>query len=315
MIAKVYEKFNYITTTILILLLLGISIYYSTLQFDWLSFDSQILNIIIIFGALLLIGFSIDTVTRQLTIDRSNRNAYHLILYPLVVMSYPVESIDLRFILSAAAFFSAWRNFRLFLITTRNEEQIERLFDTAILLSVSSLLIFENIVLFLFPMVIMLTSQIKNRARFILILTFTPLIFLPSAFITIKIFSLDKFLFSSYLFGNQFPMTNDFDLSFMLKSIPFLLTISLYLIGVVVKMTKSSGYQRKALDIVGILFIIAPFILISFQKYVSGSEFHYFSLIIVYFISQIFAKKINSLIVNFIFISLILSIIIFNFLI
>ena len=315
MIAKVFKKFNYITIVISTLSLLCISIYYSTLEFDWFSFESQILNIIIVFGSLLLISYSIDTVTRALTIERSNRNAYHLILFPLVVLSFPVESIDLRFILSSAAFFSAWRNFRLFLITTRNEQQLKRIFDTAILLSIASLLIFENIALFLFPLAILLASQIKNIARFIVVLTFTPLVFLPSVFIITKYFSLDNFLFSSYLFGNQFPMNNDFDLSFIVKSIPFLLIIALYLMGVIIKMMKSSGYQRKALDIAGILFIIAPFILISFQKYVSGSEFYYFSLILVYFIAQIFTKKINSSILNFIFISLILSIIIFNFLI
>ena len=106
MIAKVFKKFNYITISISTLSLLCISIYYSTLEFDWFSFESQILNIIIVFGSLLLISYSIDTVTRELTIERSNRNAYHLILFPLVVLSFPVESIDLRFILSAAAFFS-----------------------------------------------------------------------------------------------------------------------------------------------------------------------------------------------------------------
>ena len=219
MIAKVFEKFNYITITISILLLLGISVYYSTLKFDWFSFESKILNIILIFGALLLINYSIDTVTRELTIERINKNAYHLILFPLVILSFPIESIDLRFILSSAAFFSAWRNFRLFLITTRNEQQLKRIFDTAILLSIASLLIFENIALFLFPLAILLASQIKNIARFIVVLTFTPLVFLPSVFIITKYFSLDNFLFSSYLFGNQFPMNNDFDLSFIVKSI------------------------------------------------------------------------------------------------
>ena len=315
MIAKVFEKFNYITITISILLLLGISVYYSTLKFDWFSFESKILNIILIFGALLLINYSIDTVTRELTIERINKNAYHLILFPLVILSFPIESIDLRFILSSAAFFSAWRNFRLFLISTTYEKQIKRLFDTAILLSLSSLLIFENIALFLFPLAIMITSQIINDARFYVILIFTPLIVLPSAYIILKTLSLETLVLSSYIFGNQFPMNNELNLSFTLNSIPFLLVILLYLVGVFVKMIKSSGYQRKVLDIAGILFIIAPFILISFQKYVSGSEFYYFSLILVYFIAQIFTKKINSSILNFIFISLILSIIIFNFLI
>ena len=50
----------------------------------------------------MLSNYTIDTVTRQLTIERSNRNAYHLLLYPLIVISYPVESIDMTFLLSSA---------------------------------------------------------------------------------------------------------------------------------------------------------------------------------------------------------------------
>ena len=47
MIAKTFEKFNYITVTISVLLLLGISIYYSTLEIKWSFFESQILNTLI----------------------------------------------------------------------------------------------------------------------------------------------------------------------------------------------------------------------------------------------------------------------------
>ena len=66
MIAKAFEKFNYITVTICVLLLLGISIYYSTLEIKWSFFESQILNILVIFSSFLLISYSIDTVTIKL---------------------------------------------------------------------------------------------------------------------------------------------------------------------------------------------------------------------------------------------------------
>ena len=79
MIAKTFEKFNYTTLIICVLLLFGISIYYSTLEIKWSFFESQILNVLVIFSSFLLTCYSIDTVTRQLTIERSGRNAYHLI--------------------------------------------------------------------------------------------------------------------------------------------------------------------------------------------------------------------------------------------
>jgi hypothetical protein len=80
-------------------------------------------------------------------------------------------------------------------------------------------------------------------------------------------------------------------------------------------MRRASGLKRRVLDLSGILFFFTPFIIILFQENSSGSEYHYFSLVLVYFMSQIFSKKINSSIVNFIFISIIASIIIFKFLV
>ena len=114
MFAKTFEKFSYTSAGISTVLLLGISYYYTTLDINWSLFESKIINGILIFGALMLSNYAIDTVTRELTIERSNRNAYHLLLYPLVVMCYPVESIDMRFIISSAAIWAAWRNVRIF---------------------------------------------------------------------------------------------------------------------------------------------------------------------------------------------------------
>ena len=99
MIAKAFQKFNYTSLIVSSILLMGVSYYYTTLDIIWSFFESKILNGIIVFGAFMLTIYSIDTVTRQLTIERANRNAYHLLLYPLVIFSFPLESIDMRFIL------------------------------------------------------------------------------------------------------------------------------------------------------------------------------------------------------------------------
>ena len=313
MIAKTFEKFNFITVTICVLLLLGTSIYYSTLEIKWSFFESQILNILIIFGSFLLTIYSIDTVTRQLTIERSGRNALHLILYPLVILSYPIESVDLRFIISSALIFSAWRNFRIFLETNRHEKRIKRLLDISILLSLPVFLILENVLLFIIPFLILLTSNIKKDVKHFILLTMTPLVFISSAYIFLEAFSYESYLFSSFLIGDDF--------SFLSKPVfsqaqaPFALVCCYYLISSITKMRRASGLKRRVLDLSGILFFFTPFIIILFQENSSGSEYHYFSLVLVYFMSQIFSKKINSSIVNFIFISIIASIIIFKFLV
>ena len=91
MIAKAFQKFNYTSLIVSSILLMGISYYYTTLDIVWSFFESKVLNGILVFGSLLLTLYSIDTVTRQLTIDRTNRNAYHIFLYPLVLFSFPLE--------------------------------------------------------------------------------------------------------------------------------------------------------------------------------------------------------------------------------
>ena len=183
MIAKTFEKFNYITVTICVLLLLGISIYYSTLEIKWSFFESQILNVLIIFTSFLLTSYSIDTVTRELTVERSGRNALHLILYPLVIFSYPIESVDLRFIISSALIFSAWRNYRIFLETNRDDRRIKRLLDTSLLLSLSVFLILDNILLFIIPVLVYFTANIKKDVKHVILLTITPLVFISSVYI------------------------------------------------------------------------------------------------------------------------------------
>ena len=313
MIAKTFEKFNYITVTICVLLLLGISIYYSTLEIKWSFFESQILNVLIIFTSFLLTSYSIDTVTRQLTVERSGRNALHLILYPLVILSYPIESVDLRFIISSALIFSAWRNYRIFLETNRDDQRIKRLLDTSLLLSLSVFLILDNIILFIIPVLIYFTANIKKDVKHVILLTITPLVFVSSVYIFLEFFSQEYYLFSSFLIGDDFTFLSK--PVFSQTQVPFALLCCYYLIAVIAKISRASSVQRRSLDLAGIFFFFTPFIIISFQENSSGSEYHYFSLILVYFIAQIFSKKINSSIVNFIFISIIASIIIFKFLV
>ena len=313
MIAKTFEKFNYITVTICVLLLLGISIYYSTLEIKWSFFESQILNVLIIFTSFLLTSYSIDTVTRQLTVERSGRNALHLILYPLVILSYPIESVDLRFIISSALIFSAWRNYRIFLETNRDDQRIKRLLDTSLLLSLSVFLILDNIILFIIPVLVYFTANIKKDVKHVILLTITPLVFVSSVYIFLEFFSQEYYLFSSFLIGDDFTFLSK--PVFSQTQVPFALLCCYYLIAVIAKISRASSFQRRSLDLAGIFLFFTPFIIISFQENSSGSEYHYFSLILVYFIAQIFSKKINSSIVNFIFISIIASIIIFKFLV
>ena len=313
MITKAFEKFSYTSAGISSLLLLGITYYYLTLPLKWSFFESKILNGLLIFGALMLTNYAIDTITRQLTIERANRNAYHLLLYPILIFSFPIESIDMRFILSSAAIWSAWRNMRIFFELTNNEKQKRRLFDASLLLSFASLIILENLIIFIYPLIVLITANIKRDLKHFFILFFTPLLIIPSAYVILSFLSLDSYLFSLYFLGDQLQTLDGVKLNLSTDYIPISIVFILYLISFLIKFFRTFGLKRRVLDIVGFVFVAFTSCLFVYQQDLSGSELHYLSLILVYFISQLFAKKISSLYVNFIFTSIIVSTIIFKF--
>ena len=315
MIAKAFQKFSFTSAGISSLLLLVVTYYYLTLEAKWSFLESKILNGVLIYGALMLSNYAIDTVTRQLTIERSNRNAYHLLLYPLVIICYPIESVDLKFILSSTAVWGAWRNMRIFLELTNNTKRIKRLFDAMVLLSISSLIILDNLIIFLYPLLVLLTTNIKRDLKHFIILFMTPLIILPSAYVLLSSLSLDGYLFSSYFFADQPQAIDEYNFSLTYSYVPISIVFVLFVIAVIMKFLRTYSLRRRILDVVGVLFIILTSLFFSMDQQLSGSEFHYLSLPVVYMVSQIFVKKIKSSYVNFIFIVLIASIVTFNFLI
>ena len=317
MIAKAFQKFNYTSLIVSSILLMGVSYHYTTLDIIWSFFESKILNGIIVFGAFMLTIYSIDTVTRQLTIERANRNAYHLLLYPLVIFSFPLESLDMRFILGSAAIWSAWRNTRLFVETVNNQEKIKRLLDAVLLITISSLLILENIFILIVPIIILFAGNINRDIKYFIIIIGTPIIMIPSINVILTFLNLDSLLFSSYLFNTtdklEISMFSNFVVPFSFW--PLVLVIFYFLIAVILKLRKTVGFQRRLLDIIGVIFFFSFITFLITNQNISGSEFHYVSLILVYFISQIFTININSIYVNLIFISIIASTFIFKFII
>ena len=317
MISRAFQKFSFTSAGISSLLLLFVTYYYLTLEIKWSFIESKILNGVLIYGALMLTNYAIDTVTRQLTIERSNRNAYHLLLYPLVIFSFPLESIDMRFILGSAAIWSAWGNTRLFIETTNNQEKIKRLFDAVLLITISSALVLENIFILLVPIIILFLGNTKRDIKYFIIIIVTPIIILPTINVILSFLKLDNKLFSSYFFDTSYKLEISMLNYFGVQSsfLPLILVIVYFFIAVVIKLRKTVGFQRRMLDIIGVFFFFLFIIFFTVNQNISGSEFHYISLIIVYFIAQIFTKKINSIYVNLIFISLTVSIVTFKFII
>ena len=314
MIAKAFQKFSFTSAGISSLLLLVVTYYYLTLEVKWSFVESKIFNGVLIYGALMLSNYAIDTVTRQLTIERSNTNAYHLLLYPLIIICYPIESVDLKFILSSTAVWAAWRNMRIFLELTNNTKKNKRLFDAMVLLSLSSLIILDNLIIFFYPLLVLITTNIKRDLKHFIILFMTPLIVLPTAYVLLSFLSLDSYLFSSYFFADQSQVIEEYNFNLTYSYVPIFIVFVLFVTSVIIKFLRTYSLRRRILDIVGVLFIVLTSLFFSMDQQLSGSEFHYLSLPLVYMISQIFVKKIKSLYVNFIFVLLIASIVTFKFL-
>ena len=140
---------------------------------------------------------------------------------------------------------------------------------------------------------------------------------IPSINVILTFLNLDSLLFSSYLFNTtdklEISMFSNFVVPFSFW--PLVLVIFYFLIAVILKLRKTVGFQRRVLDIIGGIFFFSFITFFITNQNISGSEFHYVSLILVYFISQIFTIKINSIYVNLIFISIIASTFIFKFII
>jgi hypothetical protein len=160
----------------------------------------------------------------------------------------------------------------------------------------------------------------------------TPLIILPSAYALLSFLSLDSYLFFSYFFSDQpqaideynvipnssrffLMLFREYNINLTYSYVPIVIVFVLFVISVITKFQRTAGSQRRILDVVGVLFMTLTCLFFTMDQQLTGSEFHYLSLILVYFISQIFVKKLKSSYVNFIFMSLIASIIIFKFLI
>ena len=221
---------------------------------------------------------------------------------------------------------------RIFLELTNNTKRIKRLFDAIVLLSLSSLIILDNLIIFFYPLLVLITTNIKRDLKHFIILFMTPLIILPSAYVLFSSLSLDGYLFSSYFFADQpqaideyntipnssrffLMLLSEYSFNLTYSYVPIVIVFVLFVISVIIKFQRTAGSQRRILDLIGVFFLILTSLFFSMDQQLSGSEFHYLSLPLVYMISQIFVKKIKSLYVNFIFVLLLTSIVTFKFLI
>ena len=93
--------------------------------------------------------------------------------------------------------------YRLFLETVNNQEKIKRLLDAVLLITISSVLILENIFILIIPIIILFAGNINRDIKHFIIIIGTPIIMIPAINVILTFLNLDSILFSSYLFNNS----------------------------------------------------------------------------------------------------------------
>ena len=144
-------------------------------------------------------------------------------------------------------------------------KKTKRLFDACALLSFSSLIILDNLIIFIYPLMALVTANIKIDLKHYLILFMTPLIILPSAYVLLSFLSLDSYLFSSYFFADQLQATDEYNfipnssrffLTLLLEDtfnltysyVPIFIVFVLFVISVIIKFLRTYGTRRRILD-------------------------------------------------------------------
>ena len=124
------------------------------------------------------------------------------------------------------------------------------------LLSFSSLIIAENLIIFAYPLLALITSNIKRDFKHYIIIFMTPIIILPSGYVLLSFLSLENYLLSSYFFGDQLQMLDEFKFILPASYIPVSIVFVLYIISLIIKFYKKISLRRRILDFVGVVFFI-----------------------------------------------------------
>ena len=314
MIAKLFKLNSYASLTVTGLLLSLVAYNYSNLTATWLSFQEKSLNFLLILATLIITIRAIGRVFQFVRIDTSSK--YYMLMYPLILLTFPVESVDLRLLLCPAFFFSGWSFFRQY-IEHKNSISTKRsmvlLFDSILLVSLSSILFVEHLLLLLFLLAGLVFSKkpinLKELGVFIII----PILLFFATYNIFLLFDINDLFFSSFKSLKNLSFSNQFNLSFIYHSPALLYIFFLFIISLLILFQKKASYDVQTLDYDGLFYFGTVLSVIAFVNPQSGLELHYLSLPLTYYIYHLFSWKKSRYFANFILISLIINVLLFTF--
>ena len=314
MIAKLFKRFSVFSLFLSLLILSFLSYLYSDLEMLWLSFQSRILNFLIILGLLIM---TINAVRRVFRFSKlENRFNCYLLTYPLIVFSFPVELFDIRILLSSTLFFNGWASFREYIDsknTLSSSVLLNKLFDSTLLITFSAAIFYENIFFLCFPFLAMIFSKKSINRQELGIILLTPIIILFALCQFLLAVEFDSFFFSSLLSEYYFSFSNTFEISLIYEKIDLLIILSLFAFSIMIGNKSKIDYDARTLEYDGLAYFFLILLVIGFSSSPPGMLLHYLSLPIAYYSNRVFTINKKTYIPNFLIILLTISFLLFNF--
>ncbi len=314
MIAKVFKQYSYLSVTVSTLLLSLISYNYSNLTATWFSFQAKSLNFFLILAILVITIRSIGRILHFLNIEATSN--YHLLIYPLIVLSFPTESFDLRLLLCPALWVSGWAFFREYLENRKRisgKRSIVLLLDSVLLVSISSILFIEHLFLLLMLLICLVFSTKSITSRELGVFILIPILLLFSTYTFFWLFDVDALFFSSILSLKNLSFSNQPNLSFIYYNPSLLYIFFLFTCSLLLLYRLKASYDIKMLNYAGLFVFGILLTMIAFVNPLSGIELHYLSLPLTRQVYVLLIFKKRHYFANFIFISLIISVLLFTF--
>jgi len=314
MIAKVFKQYSYLSVTVSTLLLSLISYNYSNLTATWFSFQAKSLNFFLILAILVITVWAIGKILHFLNIEATLH--YHLLIYPLIVLSFPTESFDLRLLLCPALWITGWAFFREYLENRKGisgKRSIVLLLDSVLLVSISSILFIEHLFLLLMLLICLVFSTKSITSRELGVFILIPILLFFTTYTIFLLFDVDGLFFSSILSLKNLSFSNQPNLSFIYYNTSLLYIFFLFTCSLLLLYRLKASYDIKMLNYAGLFVFGILLTMIAFVNPLSGIELHYLSLPLTSAVYVLLIFKKRHYFANFIFISLIISVLLFTF--
>jgi len=318
MITKIFKRKSLFSLTLSAILIAFIAYNYSQSKITWSLFQSQWLNFLLFFGIMIMTlrAYSFE-MKGKAYVSEKNKNAFYLLMYPLIILSFPYETIDVRLLLCPALIYNAVFCISQYSLSKKQfaKTRILLLIDTIVLITLASFLIVENAIFLVFLLLGLFWTGSRLVLNEILLIIIVPIILSFTAHTFLSLFNYQDLLFTSFIFDNNHVIVNNINWEFFYANKYLFLLIFIFIYAMILAITRKYRYQERAYISRRIFFAIIVLITIILVSPTYGMEFHYLGLVMVYFMEYFYRKHSNKIFLNFFFVSLIISYLLFTFVI